>query len=544
MKSTFPRHAIFLLTVVAALIGVVWHGLGRPLPMPPSPLAPGEKIPCLSYTPFRGLQSPLDDAVAARAGIEDDLKRISRVSGCVLTYAATHGLELVPEIAGGLGLTVIQGIWLSRDAARNRAEIESAIVLTRRNPSVIRAIVAGNEVFLRGEMNANALAPIIARVKAEAGVPVTYAETWEYWLQNRELAAAVDFVTIHVLPYGEDFPVPARETAARVTEVQRRVATNFPGKEVFVGEAGWPSAGRMREGALPSPSNQALVVHDLLAAAKRLGFRLAITEAFDQPWRQRVEGPAGGHWGLMTATTREPKFRFGVSISDHPLWLYEGLAGILLAVVTFAAAHAGARVGRREEEARPVDWFRVAGVALSGGVVAGWAIVDVAIESALISAWGYSGLLLIAALVTPPVVAAAVARGTPAPKFGTLLDPSQWRTADLVGRAAAVLLVLIVVLAIQAALGLVFDPRLRDFPFAPLTGPAAAFAALAFSNARPRSAAGIAEYAAAAVLGVSAVYIALSEGPENWQALWFCAGLAGLAAACVRLGWGPGERSS
>ena len=517
-----------------------WGGL---VLMPPSPLAAGEKIPCLSYTPFRGLQSPLDDAVAGRAAIEDDLKRISRISGCVLTYAATHGLEHVPEIARGLGLTVIQGIWLSRDAARNHAEVESAIALARRYPGVIRAIVVGNEVFLRGEMSPEALAPIIARVKTAAGVPVTYAETWEYWLQNRELAAAVDFVTIHVLPYGEDFPVPAAATAARVVEVQHRVAANFPGKEVFVGEAGWPSAGRMRERALPSASNQARVIHDLLAAAKRFGFRLNIPEAFDQPWRQRVEGTAGGHWGWMTAGTREPKFRLGAPVSDHPLWLYEGLAGILLAVVTFAAAGAAAR-RVRQEGAPPIDWFRIAGVALLGGVVAGWAIVDTTIESVLISTWIYSGLLLVATLLAPPVVAAALACGTPAPGFATLLDPAEWRAADFVGRAAAVLLVLTVVLAIHAALGLVFDPRLRDFPFAPLTGPAAAFAALAFANDRARPAAGIAEYAAAALLGASAAYIVLSEGPENWQALWFCAGLAVLAAACARLGSAPGERSS
>ncbi|HXL68061.1 MAG TPA: beta-1,6-glucan synthase [Xanthobacteraceae bacterium] len=541
MQYASPRQAIFLLAVVAALIGVVWHGLGQPVLMPPSPLAASEKIPCLSYTPFRGLQSPLDDVVAGRAAIEDDLKRISRISGCVLTYAATHGLEHVPEIARGLGLTVIQGIWLSRDAARNRAEVESAIALARRYPGVIRAIVAGNEVFLRGEMNPEALAPVIARVKSAAGVPVTYAETWEYWLQNRELAAAVDFVTIHVLPYGEDFPVPAAETAARVVDVQRRVAANFPGKEVFVGEAGWPSAGRMREGALPSASNQARVVHDLLAAAKRFGFRLSIPEAFDQPWRQRVEGTAGGHWGWMTAGTREPKFRLGAPVSDHSLWLYEGLAGILLAVATFAAASAS---GRTVPGAPPIDWFKIAGVALLGGVVAGWAIVDTVIESVLISTWIYSGLLLIAALLAPPLVAAALARGTPAPGFGTLLDPAEWRAADRVGRAAALLLGLTVVLAIHAALGLVFDPRLRDFPFAPLTGPAAAFAALAFSNARARPTAGIAEYAAAALLGASAAYIALSEGPENWQALWFCAGLAVLAAACARLGSAPGGRSS
>jgi exo-beta-1,3-glucanase (GH17 family) len=545
-KSAFPREALLLLAVVAALIGVVWHGLGRPVAMPRSPLAANEKISCLSYTPFRGAQSPLDDAVATRAQIEDDLKRVGTMSGCVLTYAATHGLEFVPEIARGLGLTVIQGIWLGHDERRNRAEIESGIALARRHPGVVRTLVVGNEVVLRGEMTPEALAPILKRVKSEGRVPVTYAETWEYWLQNRELAADVDFITIHVLPYGEDFPVPASAAAARVSEIHGRVATNFPGREVFVGEAGWPSAGRMRETSLPSPSNQALVIHDLVAAAKKGNFRLNIAEAFDQPWRQRVEGTAGGHAGLIAADPREPKFRFGAPVSDHPLWAYEGLAGVLLAFLTFAAAYVAAHLHEHQigDTVKPVDWATIAGVALLGGLVIGWAIVDVPTESVTIAAWIYSGLFVLTALLAPPVVAAALARGTPAPGFATVLGRAQWRAADAIGRVAAVLLVLTVLLAIQAALGLVFDPRLRDFPFASLTGPVAALAALAFTNRRTGRAEGIAEIAAAALFGFSAVYLVLSEGPENWQASWFCVVLAVLAAACLRLGLEPAGRSS
>ena len=87
--------------------------------------------------------------------------------------------------------------------------------------------------------------------------------------------------------------------------------------------------------------------------------------------------------------------------------------------------------------------------------------------------------------------------------------------------------------AVEAALGLVFDPRYRDIPFAPLTAAAVPFLVLLFLMPRPvgpRTASGT---AAAAVLVVSAVYIAFNETFANWQALWFCAGLIGLAAILV-----------
>ena len=42
------------------------------------------------------------------------------------------------------------------------------------------------------------------------------------------------------------------------------MAVAFPGKEILIGETGWPSEGRMRDGALPSRTNQARVVSEIL----------------------------------------------------------------------------------------------------------------------------------------------------------------------------------------------------------------------------------------------------------------------------------------
>ena len=74
-------------------------------------------------------------------------------------------------------------------------------------------------------------------------MPVTYADVWEYWLRNREIYDAVDFVTIHILPYWEDFPIRAKYAAAHVDSIRKRMAVAFPGKEILIGETGWPSAG-------------------------------------------------------------------------------------------------------------------------------------------------------------------------------------------------------------------------------------------------------------------------------------------------------------
>src|SRR5262249_18139466 len=160
-------------------------------------------------------------------------------------------------------------------------ELEPAVALAARYPGTIRSLVAGNEVLLRGELSADDLSALIREIKGRVAVPVTYAEVWEFCLRNRAVADAVDFVTIHILPYWEDIPIAADEAAAHVADIRRTVAAEFPGKEILLGEVGWPSAGRMREGALPSPVNQARVIEDVLAAAKRDSFRANVIEAFD-----------------------------------------------------------------------------------------------------------------------------------------------------------------------------------------------------------------------------------------------------------------------
>src|SRR5215468_1756443 len=217
--------ALFILTAVA--VAAAWWWLGRPLAAPAVATDPG-RIQCMSYTPFRGDETPLNVATHAEAGrIEEDLTKLARLTGCVRTYATDNGLDQVPAIAQRLGIKVLQGLWLGRDRQKNRIQIDTAIALAKRYRDAISAVVVGNEVLLRGELAAEDIAAALREVKAATGVPVTYADVWEFWLRNRDLGAAVDFVTIHILPYWEDFPIAADHAVAHVDEIRSHVATAF-----------------------------------------------------------------------------------------------------------------------------------------------------------------------------------------------------------------------------------------------------------------------------------------------------------------------------
>src|SRR5215472_3303663 len=309
-----------------------------------SPVGADPNLSSLSNTPFRGGQNPLGPGVTmAPRQIEADLAQLKAITDCVRTYAVDHGLDQIPEIARRHGMKVLQGVWVSNQPEKTRQQIDRAIALAKSYPDVIAGLIVGNEVLLRGEMSPVELARIIREIKAQVTVPVTYADVWEFWLRYRDLAGVVDFVTIHILPYWEDFPIPAREAARHVDTIRKRVAAAFPDKDIVVGEFGWPSAGRMREGALPAPVVQARVMHEVLALAKREGYRVNLIEAYDQPWKRQFEGTVGGHWGLFDAYRREAKFGWGGTVSDHPRWRWQAAGGVALAAAIFAAAFAAGR---------------------------------------------------------------------------------------------------------------------------------------------------------------------------------------------------------
>ena len=519
-----------LFACAVAVIAAAWWWMGAAVPMPQSPLASGEKLYCVSYAPFRGTQSPLTPPIMIEtAQIEQDLARLSRTTDCIRTYAIEFGLDRIAEVAKRHGMKVIQGIWLSGNPEKNKVEIDTAVRLAKQYPDTIRALVVGNEVLLRGEMSAQNLAATIRDVKRQTNLPVTYADVWEFWLRYRDVYDAVDFVTIHILPYWEDFPISARDSVSHLDDIRKKVAAAFPNKDILIGETGFPSAGRMREGALPSPSNQAQVIQGIIALSKRDNFRVNVIEAFDQPWKRKLEGTVGGHWGLFDAYSRTMKFAWGEPVSDHPFWQQQIAGGVMMAALVFIAAMLG-RFRTKESMTSPaLRWVSVGGVAALAGIFVPLAVEKVPLESLGIGGWVRSGILLLLAIGCPLAVAAALTRQRAITTFANILT---WPLRSFECRLIPVvgfLLVVLTLVSLQVALGLVFDPRYKDFPYAPLSAAIGSLFILSlFQNAAnaPRAPA---EQIAAGVLALSLIYILFNESFLNWQAVWLCGLLAALA---------------
>ena len=522
MEPISLRTPLALLLISLGAIAAVWWWLATPINLARAPIDPNAKLLCVSYAPFRDTQTPLMLTThIAPEQIAQDLAQLAKITDCVRTYSIENGLDQVPALAAKVGLKVIQGIWLGSNRLKNLAQISTVVGLTKEYPSVITAVVVGNEVLLRGEMTTSDLAAHIRSVKSQVAVPVTYADVWEYWLRNREVYEAVDFVTIHILPYWEDFPIRARHAASHVDAIRKRMAVAFPGKEILVGETGWPSQGRMREGALPSRTNQARVVSEILLLAKQENFRVNLIEAYDQPWKRELEGTVGGYWGLIDSVRRAVKYPPNEAISNFPFWKLQMGCGMALSFFVFGAAWLTLR--RRPWTPRIASWIAVGISATTAGILLGVAADKMFYESYGFGGWLGWGSLLAAAIASPLLCANAMMSGRPLPTFLELLGPRDERARSALTMILGAVLIVTTLIGAETALGFVFDPRYRDFPFAALTMAVVPFATLMLLNRPPEGSRPITEAVFAGLLAGAALYTGFNEGSVNWQSLWTCA---------------------
>ncbi len=333
-----------LAAAVLALLVSLWQQ-GRPVALPD---ASGLQLPCVSYAPFRRPgHTPFDPALRLTPEqIEADLRLLQGVSGCVRTYGLEHGLDAVPAVARKLGLRVWLGAWIGRDPAANDRQLQRALTLVREHGDVVQLLIVGNEVLLRRELPPEALAALLARARRESDVPVAYADVWEFWQRHAAvLAPQVDVVAAHVLPYWEDDPVAIDAAAGHVRDIAARMRGTFAPLPVVIAETGWPARGRQRGPARPGAVEQALLARQLLKQPPDAPFNWI--EAFDQPWKRRLEGAMGGAWGLFDELgTRRVEFSGAMPADAHARQTgWAAAVGAVLGALTGIARRLGRGAG-------------------------------------------------------------------------------------------------------------------------------------------------------------------------------------------------------
>lgn len=533
-----------LLGISLAAIGsfFIWRQLGQPVAIVD---APDGKLQCLSYTPFRGTQTPFDaQLMIPPQQIDEDLHRLKAVTDCVRTYATDQGLDQVLPIAQQLGMKVLMGIWIGRNPADNQKQIQQGIDLAKKYPQALRGIIVGNEVLLRGEQTPIALTAMLKQVKEATGVPVTYADVSDFWIPGNdrvgpglsELAAATDFITIHILPYWEDQPIASGEGVSHLKQIYGIVKAAYPDKQILIGETGFPSAGRQRDAAVPSIVDEARYIREFIAYANSIKLDYNMIEAFDQPWKRDLEGTVGGYWGVFSGD-RTQKFPLTGPVSNFPNWQADwgivlGLAAILLLLGVFPR--------RGDLGALNAALLPILAVAGAGSLVLYFRRIEIvaflwheiAIEAFL---WVVAAATLVATL-------SALASRPVANRLAVAEITSGRLALGSAGGRLALLQLVGVIGAGVATLGLAFDARYRDFPIVAFAIPAAAHALLWLSGRDRPAATDASDHREEALLALiligAALAIPVIEGPENGRALIWSAEVILIAVPWARY-WHP-----
>lgn len=297
-SGTNTKMARFIKLLLCVLVAVtahalIWRKFERTVY---APEVTG-RVASLSYMPGRDLPSGAKPGAVTPEQIDEDLGILADWTHSIRTYNSTRGMEALPAIASKHGLSVTLGIWVETDPASTRREVEAAISAAQRYPN-IRGLVVGNEALLRKEITVDELIALLREVRARTDLPVTTAEPWHVWLQYPKLAAEVDYISAHVLPYWEG--LPPEQAVPYAEQIHDRLQETFPDKNIVIAEFGWPSDGYNRGEATTSRIEEGSVLRYFVSTARRRGIDYNLVEAFDQPWKTN-EGTVGTYWGMFDA---------------------------------------------------------------------------------------------------------------------------------------------------------------------------------------------------------------------------------------------------
>jgi cellulose synthase/poly-beta-1,6-N-acetylglucosamine synthase-like glycosyltransferase/exo-beta-1,3-glucanase (GH17 family) len=322
------RKFVILLTLML-LLAVnfsIWSYVNNPLQIQPWT----KTTMGVTYDAMRKQDTQTSNTFPSAEEIENDLTLLTDKVFAVRTYSVDKekGLDKIPEIAARHNLNTTVGAWIDVDSEKNRHEVDTLIEISKQNnPKLIRLMV-GNEVLLRAHSREatseqsvasveEELIGYIREVKKNANRPVSTSETWDMWLKHPKLANEVDFIAVHILPYWEG--IPAEEAVDYVFNQYNEIKKAYPNKPVIITEVGWPSDGQPVRHATASIKNQAKFLRDFLNRADKEKVTYYVVEAFDQPWKQSIEGSAGAYWGIFNAD-RQAKYPMDGDVMPMPDW--------------------------------------------------------------------------------------------------------------------------------------------------------------------------------------------------------------------------------
>jgi len=275
----------------------------------------------ICYGPHRDGQDPTQNIHPNEMDLNQDVIFLSKLTKRIRVYSSQGILGVIKNLDKNK-VKVNLGISLDVNSPTNNDnEVSNAKDILTKYSDLIDCITVGNEVLAQiiwdshldlgnvtsviknklDKVKTTQIIPYIDDLKKAVSqsnnknIRVTTAEPWRLWQDHQDLIDDVDVITAHIHPYwdGQDISHAADYVLRMYNDVMS--LGKIHGKNVIIGETGWPTHGARIGNAIPSPDNQKMFLQKFLNIISIPEYY--IFEAFDEKWKE-MYGLVEGHWGL------------------------------------------------------------------------------------------------------------------------------------------------------------------------------------------------------------------------------------------------------
>ena len=249
------------------------------------------------------------------------------------SYIRTYGLDtasrlnrVAPLVSANFpNMKVFLGVYEDgpNHAGVTQPQLDLAISQANAYPNSVKCVVVGNECLTTDStpvpVSLNQLMSDLQYVRkgiTNKNTLVTTCLGYQSAIGNgTKLMPYCDVMMVNIYPfYGQ---VAISQAWSNLSNAYKMFAAQFSGKQVMVGETGWPSVGPNDGNAVPSIPNEQTCITQILANAGQMG-PVFLFEAFDEPWKS--ENAWAPHWGIWD-TNGNPKISIGTTLTRDAAWI-------------------------------------------------------------------------------------------------------------------------------------------------------------------------------------------------------------------------------
>jgi exo-beta-1,3-glucanase (GH17 family) len=198
--------------------------------------------------------------------------------------------------AKDMGYKVAVGAWLGQGLEENEKQL--SLLIAEAKAGYVDMAIVGSETLFRKDLNDAELATYIGRFKnAVPNVPVAVCDVADALYESPLVLDACDLVGANIYPYWDGIRI---ENSMAWLEKKFRKLEKLTGKEIFISETGWPTAGNIVGKAVANPENALRYFKEFVEWTTRWSVRYFYFAAFDESWKKIFEHEQGAHWGRYT----------------------------------------------------------------------------------------------------------------------------------------------------------------------------------------------------------------------------------------------------